>query len=69
MSRSKRVLCAAMICALALSGAHAEPADTAAPQPHRGGDGHCNGQRSAHCGARTVGHGGSLRYCLAHCIA
>ena len=25
MSRSKRALCAAMICAMALSGAHAEP--------------------------------------------
>ena len=33
MSRSKRALCAAMICALALSGAHAEPADTTAPSP------------------------------------
>ena len=33
MSRSKRALCAAMICAMALSGAHAEPADTAAPSP------------------------------------
>ena len=31
MSRSKRALCAAMICAMALSGAHAEPADTTAP--------------------------------------